>query len=293
MIPTTRPRLVTMMVSPLLVRSKTSDVLRVTSRTPIVVVVMPICYNIDPGLKTWPGSLDPEPDEPARGDPRSGKGRTDSDRGGSQPDRRAGLHPDQARLASCSPGPARAAVRRRTGRLPEACRSVASSLRTAFGYGRLPGHSLSPGRSRAPRSVVTARPAANTSAAHSAPARSCCGRAGHSHGVVKAGGCHTVYSAYTPATRYAVGPVQDSPPPRAAAHSSPMPVIPATLRITSSVPPDRCPPVPAATTTAPIAVAVSVVVTASRKYGSQRPVTRSDSPNGLAAVATTPTPAAT
>jgi hypothetical protein len=46
MIPTTRPRLVTMIVSPLLVRSKTSEVLRVTSRTPIVVVVMSRCYNI-------------------------------------------------------------------------------------------------------------------------------------------------------------------------------------------------------------------------------------------------------
>jgi hypothetical protein len=36
-----------MIVSPLLVRSKTSEVLRVTSRTPIVVVVMPICYHIE------------------------------------------------------------------------------------------------------------------------------------------------------------------------------------------------------------------------------------------------------
>ena len=43
MIPTTRPRLVTTIVSPLLVRSKTSDVLRVTSRTPIVTVVMSTC----------------------------------------------------------------------------------------------------------------------------------------------------------------------------------------------------------------------------------------------------------
>jgi hypothetical protein len=44
------------MVSPLLVRSKTSEVLRVTSRTPIVVVVMPICYNIDPELRpSWGG----------------------------------------------------------------------------------------------------------------------------------------------------------------------------------------------------------------------------------------------
>jgi hypothetical protein len=36
-----------MMVSPSLVRSNTSDVLRVTSRTPIVTVVMPRCYNIN------------------------------------------------------------------------------------------------------------------------------------------------------------------------------------------------------------------------------------------------------
>src|ERR1022692_68206 len=47
MIPTTRPRLVTMTVSPLLVRSNTSEVLRVTSRTPIVRVVMSKCYNTE------------------------------------------------------------------------------------------------------------------------------------------------------------------------------------------------------------------------------------------------------
>src|ERR1035437_5862644 len=45
-IPTTRPRLVTTIVSPLLAWSNTADVLRVTSRTPIVLVVMPICYNM-------------------------------------------------------------------------------------------------------------------------------------------------------------------------------------------------------------------------------------------------------
>jgi hypothetical protein len=44
-----------MIVSPLLVRSKTSEVLRVTSRTPIVVVVMSTCYNIDPGARALVG----------------------------------------------------------------------------------------------------------------------------------------------------------------------------------------------------------------------------------------------
>src|ERR1039457_674901 len=55
MIPTTLPRLVTMMVSPLLVRSNTSEALRVTSRTPIVVVVISRCYN----LSLEPASLGP------------------------------------------------------------------------------------------------------------------------------------------------------------------------------------------------------------------------------------------
>jgi SAM-dependent methyltransferase len=39
---------------------------------------------------------------------------------------------------------------------------------------------------------LAASPAANTSPAHSAPPRSCGGRAGHSHGVVSAGPCHCV-----------------------------------------------------------------------------------------------------
>jgi hypothetical protein len=48
-----------------------------------------------------------------------------------------------------------------------------------------------------------------------------------------------------------------------------MPVIPATLRSTSGVPPARCAPVPAA---------VSASAVASRRNGSHRPVTRSADP---------------
>ena len=62
-----------------------------------------------------------------------------------------------------------------------------------------------------------------------------------------------------------------------------MPVIPATLRSTSRVPPARCAPVPAAAS-APIAAAVSASAVASRRNGSHRPVTRSGSPSGLAVV---------
>ncbi len=64
-------------------------------------------------------------------------------------------------------------------------------------------------------------------------------------------------------------------------------MMPATFLAMSRVPPDMCAPVAAARVSAPIAVAVSAMVAARRRYGSHRPVVRSASPNGLAAVAAT------
>ena len=60
---------------------------------------------------------------------------------------------------------------------------------------------------------MAARPIAKTSAAHTAPPRSCGGRAGHSQGDASVGGCQSVYNAYVPASMKASGPVQDGPPP--------------------------------------------------------------------------------
>ena len=76
-----------------------------------------------------------------------------------------------------------------------------------------------------------------------------------------------------------MGPVQASIPPSTIAHSRPTPVIPATLRAMAANPPGSSPPVdPRAS--APIAAAVSATVAPSLRYGSQRPVARSGSPNG-------------
>src|SRR6516162_4469387 len=98
------------------------------------------------------------------------------------------------------------------------------------------GQSRSPAGSRAPRAVMTATPAANTSPAQIAAPRSRDGRPGQSQGVVSAGWCHCVYRAYAPGGRKATGPIHASPLLITAAHSNPMPVIPATLRSTSRVP---------------------------------------------------------
>jgi len=131
--------------------------------------------------------------------------------------------------------------------------------------------------------VIAARPIAKTSVAHTAPPRSCGGLAGHSQGDASAGGCQSVYNAYVPANMKASGPVQDRAPPSSSAHSSPMPVIPATLRSTSRPPPARFTPAPAASSTA-TAARVSAAVVPSRRIGSHRPVARSGSPNGLPVV---------
>jgi len=53
----------------------------------------------------------------------------------------------------------------------------------------------SPTGSRAPRTVMTAMPPANTRLAQIAAPTSCDGRAGQIHGVVRARPCHCVYSA--------------------------------------------------------------------------------------------------
>ena len=128
--------------------------------------------------------------------------------------------------------------------------------------------------------------------AESAAPRSCGGRGCDIDGAVIGGPCHWVYSAYTPASRQPTGPVQASRPPRAAAHSRPIPVIPVTLRSTSSVPPTRCAPVPAAASAA-TATVVSASTEARRRNGSHGPPTRSGSPNGLAVVTVMTVTAAT
>src|SRR5262249_59220987 len=56
------------------------------------------------------------------------------------------------------------------------------------------GRAHSPAGSRAPRTLVTAIPMVNTSAAQIAAPRACGGRAGQIQGVVSAGGCHWVCS---------------------------------------------------------------------------------------------------
>ncbi len=73
-------------------------------------------------------------------------------------------------------------------------------MNLAGGSSQPAGWRHSPAESRAPRTVMTTVPAANTRLAQSAAPRSCGGRAGQIHGVVKAGPCQSVYSAYTPTT---------------------------------------------------------------------------------------------
>ena len=90
-------------------------------------------------------------------------------------------------------------------------------------------------RWRAPRAVMMAAPATNTRAAQRAAPASCDGVVGQIHGVLQA---FNIASSLR--TRYAIGPIQESPPPITAAEMRPMPVMPATLRTTSRVPPGRC-----------------------------------------------------
>jgi hypothetical protein len=63
---------------------------------------------------------------------------------------------------------------------------VLAAARDGERGGRLARIVTQPAVSRAPRSVMTTTPAANTTAAHSAAPRSCGGRAGQTHGVVQA-----------------------------------------------------------------------------------------------------------
>ena len=118
------------------------------------------------------------------------------------------------------------------------------------------GQAHSSAGSRAPRTLVITIPMVNTSVAQIAAPRSCGGRAARSR----------VWSVLEGATGSAArrrrppgrprGPAQARRPPSAAAHSRPMPAIPARLRSTSRVPPARCAPVPAAVS-APAAAAVA------------------------------------
>ena len=87
------------------------------------------------------------------------------------------------------------------GPAPALAGAVRPTIRTAADKRAPPRPRLLAGRVAGAAYRGDGRPARNTSPAHSAPPRSCGGRAGHSHGVLSAGGCHWVYSAYTPASR--------------------------------------------------------------------------------------------